>query len=337
MTNSQRASVCQYKKDHPNAPLKELKEWLLNEHKIDVSLGTLSNTLKRSAQLLQSSDASRKDEKRHKPAKHPDVEEALFKWFTTYEDKVDMSGTLIQEEAARTLKKMHPDAPPFLFSEGWLSRFKTRYGISSFKQHGESGSVDMEQLEKALPEIREKLSQYEWRDIYNMDETGLFYRMQADRSLATKQLEGKKKDKERITIAVCSNGDGTDKLPLLVIGKSENPRCFKNIHRANLGCQYKWNKKAWMLETIFREWLIWFDKRINRPVLLLLDNCPAHGVKSKLPTLQNTEIMFLPPNTTSKLQPMDAGIIRSFKATIDYIMHDMYSTISKKELNSHQK
>ncbi|XP_074327476.1 uncharacterized protein LOC141665387 [Apium graveolens] len=45
-----------------------------------------------------------------------------------------------------------------------------------------------------------------------MDETGLFYRLEVDHSLATKQLEGRKKDKERITIAVCCNGDGSDKM-----------------------------------------------------------------------------------------------------------------------------
>ncbi|MBA0780397.1 hypothetical protein Gotri_004497 [Gossypium trilobum] len=35
-----------------------------------------------------------------------------------------------------------------------------------------------------------------------MDEIGLFYRLQADHSLATKQLEGLKKEKERLTAVV---------------------------------------------------------------------------------------------------------------------------------------
>ncbi|GKG51108.1 hypothetical protein Tco_0539232, partial [Tanacetum coccineum] len=32
------------------------------------------------------------------------------------------------------------------------------------------------------------------KDIFNMDETGLFFRLQPDHSLATMQLEGKKQD-----------------------------------------------------------------------------------------------------------------------------------------------
>jgi hypothetical protein len=36
---------------------------------------------------------------------------------------------------------------------------------------------------------------------------------------------------------------GSEKLPLLVIGRSAKPRCFKN---ANVPVQYEANKKAWM-------------------------------------------------------------------------------------------
>src|SRR3954468_4162028 len=49
----------------------------------------------------------------------------------------------------------------------------------------------------------------------------------------------------------------------------------------------------------------------GRKVLLLIDNCPAHPKDHAV--LQNTHIHFLPPNMTSKLQPCDAGIIRSLK------------------------
>lgn len=44
-----------------------------------------------------------------------------------------------------------------------------------------------------------------------------------------------------------------------------------------------------------------------------MDNCSAHGQQYSLPKLQNVEFIFLPPNTTSKVQPMDAGIIRAMK------------------------
>lgn len=55
-----------------------------------------------------------------------------------------------------------------------------------------------------------------------MDETGFFCQMQADNSLAAKQLEGRKQNKERIAVVICCNVDRPNKLPLWVIDKFFN-------------------------------------------------------------------------------------------------------------------
>ena len=51
----------------------------------------------------------------------------------------------------------------------------------------------MENVENNLDAIREKFGKFVMKDMFNMDETGLFYRLQADQSLATKQLKRRKK------------------------------------------------------------------------------------------------------------------------------------------------
>jgi hypothetical protein len=51
-------------------------------------------------------------------------------------------------------------------------------------------------------------------------------------------------------------------------------------------------------------------KAKNRKILLLVDNCPAHP---HIQDLSNIKLVFLPPNATSVLQPVDMGIIKSFK------------------------
>ncbi|KAI0994630.1 hypothetical protein K3495_g13551 [Podosphaera aphanis] len=83
------------------------------------------------------------------------------------------------------------------------------------------------------------------------------------------------------------------------------------------GLEYQFNKKAWMTKDIFFLWLSSFDRKIGhipgRKVLLLLDNFSGHGKIGSLPALDHTTVYFLPPNCTSKLQPMDARIIASFK------------------------
>ncbi|MBA0749479.1 hypothetical protein Gogos_003399 [Gossypium gossypioides] len=136
---------------------------------------------------------------------------------------------------------MYSDAnSKFNFSIGWLEWFKARHGIKSYRRFGESSSVVMENIEDALPQIRAKLEIFDWKDIYNMDETGLFYHLQAEHSLATKQLEGRKKDKERLTVVVYCNRDGSNKVPLWVIGKFANPRCFKHV---NIDTSWKVTRK----------------------------------------------------------------------------------------------
>ena len=61
---------------------------------------------------------------------------------------------------------------------------------------------------------------------------------------------------------------------------------------------------------------------MKKKVLLLIDDAPSH----KIPSLQNVEIMTLPPNTTSVYQPLDAGIIAAFKKQYRYVV--------KKKLNN---
>ena len=75
---------------------------------------------------------------------------------------------------------------------------------------------------------------------------------------------------------------------------------------------------------LFDEWVHEVDRRFikeEQKDVLLVDNCPVHP---SIDNLVSIELIFLPPNTTSKLQPMDQGIIRSLKAN--------YNTISIKKL-----
>ena len=65
------------------------------------------------------------------------------------------------------------------------------------------------------------------------------------------------------------------------------------------------------------EWLRWFDKRAQKPVLLLMDNFSAHEAAVELlkeQPLKWTRIEWFPANTTSVFQPLDQGIIQNCKA-----------------------
>lgn len=101
----------------------------------------------------------------------------------------------------------------------------------------------MKGASNSLERIRQTLQEYALSDIYNADECGLSYRMPRDQTVATRELLGRKKAKERFTFLVCSNADGTDKYELMIIGTAWKPRPFKKRSGHEPGFDYH-NKKS---------------------------------------------------------------------------------------------
>ena len=136
-------------------------------------------------------------------------------------------------------------------------------------------------------------------------------------------VEVRRRRRNRLTVLVGASMMG-EKLPLVVVGKSKSPKCFKGIRSVPL--DYFANTKAWMtgdlFEDIVKKWNRQFSKE-KRNILLIIDNCPAHP---RHLSFSNITIKFLPPNTTSKLQPCDQGIIQCLK------VHYQYQLVQKKLL-----
>ena len=118
--------------------------------------------------------------------------------------------------------------------------------------HGEAVSVNTSTVSAARIELQALVAQYAPEDVFNVDETGLFYRMPPSKSLAQGPRQGTKQYKDQITVALCTNSDGSDRLKPLVIGKSVQPRCFRDFMSSSYVSYY--NKKAWMTGYIFSEW-----------------------------------------------------------------------------------
>ena len=78
----------------------------------------------------------------------------------------------------------------------------------------------------------------------NRTGTGIFFKCVQDRTMALKSEKGPggKHSKGRLSILFTVNITGSEKRKLLVIGKSANPRRFKNVE--SLPIDYTNNKKA---------------------------------------------------------------------------------------------
>ena len=316
LTVKEKREICEYSKSFPSKSQQDVANFFAAKWGKPVKRRTIGDVIKQSDRWLNKSlDASMM---RQVGGKHSNMEQALFLWFSSARAKtIPLTEAILRTKAMFFGGKL--EIVDFHYSNGWMNRFKMRYGISCRKLCGESASVSQDLVSAGRTQAKGVLKDYQPRDVYNMDETGLFYQMLPDRSLTTGEYSrGTKKAKARISLAVCSNADGSDKSRLLVIGKSANPRCFKGF-KHDLYCDYRNNKKSWMTSLVFHDWLRDFDKKMriaNRHVLMLLDNAPSHilpeNEKGQV-SLTNTKVHFLPPNTTSHLQPMDAGVINNFK------------------------
>ncbi|XP_029653824.1 tigger transposable element-derived protein 6-like [Octopus sinensis] len=111
---------------------------------------------------------------------------------------------------------------------------------------------------------------------------------------------------------------GTDKKKSIDDWKFKKPGCFKNFNVEKY-IDYRHSERLWMTSKISNEWLLSWDRDLQKKILVVVDRCPSHEIYSNLVSI---ELLYLPAKTTTILQPMDQGIIRSFKANFNKIKFD---------------
>ena len=263
--------------------------------------------------------------------KHKALDEATFKWWKQLTaNGVSVRGVDILDAAAKLAKEM--GITDFVGSDGWLWRFRRRHCLANRALRGEAASAPVaeigpfrDRLCKIIKDEGLLLSQ-----VYNMDETGLYWRSLPTNTQAithARSQPGRKIDKSRISVLFGSNADGSHKLTPVVVGYSAKPRVLKDCMH-DLPCHYYSSRKAWFTGDIFSH----VFKRVVVPAIekyqmqelklssdrvravILLDNAPAHPHTDELVALGGrVRALFLPPNTTSVIQPMDQGIIQATK------------------------
>lgn len=248
------------------------------------------------------------------------VDSIVFKWFSKMRSlNIPVSGPMIQTMALGVAKALNQ--PEFKASGGWLSRFKGRHtitGIRGKKIRGEKSAMSQQvTIDNWHERLTVILKRYGPRDIFNMDETSVFYRALPDKTLAVKgsDVAGVQKSKERLTASLCVNQLGEFE-KVLVIGTSLQPRCFRNLDLdpGRLPVVWRSNRQAWMTTGLFEEWVSDFNRRMSREgrqVVLLLDSAPPHHPRD--PNLSNVRLVFLPSDAPSCLQPLNQGIVQAVK------------------------
>lgn len=287
---------------------------------VNIKQANVSHWLKTEEELRErlSSNFRLAGSKRVATTLHPEVTKAVELWVAQTQAshvKLLLSDVILRAKWEHFAEKLEVPRDLWLsLSNGWLQSFKARTGLRRVVRHGEAASVDPESLAKEQIRLRAITDQYVPRDIYNFDESGLYTEMPPNTGLADAPTSGIKGSKKRLTFGFGANADGSDKLQPFIIGKAFKPRDFLKQTGEELGFYYRHNTKAWMTNEFFSEWLLKWDKDLakeNRQILLLVDNFAGHATPEGLKSIR---VEYFAPNMTSRIQPMDAGIIRAFKA-----------------------
>jgi len=222
--------------------------------KFGISQSQVSHIWKAKEKLFAAQSNANPSRKRARKSTHKDVGEASLQWFKEVKRRgLIISGPMLREKANDLSKIMGVDFDPSL---SWVHRWQERNGIIFKRQHGEKHSHDTEAAEYWIASVWPRIQeQYSASDVYNCEKTGLYFRALPEGTMCFKDEKpsGSKKSKERLTVLLAANMDGSDKRKLLVVGKAAKPRCFRGI--STLPILYRSNSNSWMTATLFHEWL----------------------------------------------------------------------------------
>lgn len=157
--------------------------------------------MKRKAELIEGYEGNCGNDRKHLCKKSPvdELNTLMWEWFQRARSlySIPISGPMLQEKALQYASELGISQEEFKASNGWLNCFRKRHNINFASVCGESGSVCQETVNDWKDRLPDILRGYDPKDVFNMDETGLFFKALPDKTLSIRgeQCKGGKSPK----------------------------------------------------------------------------------------------------------------------------------------------
>jgi hypothetical protein len=252
------------------------------------------------------------------------MEKKLSMWIEDQNQRhLPISMLVVQAQARSIYEDLSKDdnAKPFNASSGWFWNFTKRYNFHTIRVSGEAAPADPVAAEEFIKELQHIIEKggYLPKQIFNINETAVFWKRMPSRTYIS-QEDAAAKDK--FTLLLGGNAEGDYKLKPVMVYYSANPCALKGYVKHLLPLHFYSNTKGRVTGSLFIDYLTsklegelreyCARENIDFKILLIVDSAAGH------PTIiqdlcEHIHVAFIPPNSTSLIQPMDHGVIATFK------------------------
>jgi hypothetical protein len=249
-----------------------------------------------------------------------ELEEFLFSWIIEHrEQRFQVSYRRLISVARQTFKDT-----TLKFTYGWLQRFIDRYNLTYRRKTGNT-FISHDSIEISFniffPELWKFRKNHEQKSIFcNMDETRVELDLLGGKTIDVKgvkyiPVETTNSDRKARTVALSAFDTGR-KLPPLIIFDGVGTRVGPQLKTYSSVIAFSWHTNtSYINSKVFCKWwddvsFSYTDPELRSKTIMLLDSC---GNIHKSYSPEEIPVLFFPPNSTSKVQPMDIGVNKPFK------------------------
>lgn len=295
----------------------------------NIHVNMIKNWVKNEDKLLNSPKKSIRFGSGKKPL-YPDIEDDLYGWILNKRaDGLEVKYQDIKNNAIVFFKSKNGDGNVPTFSNKWIAGFLKRYNLTLRKVS--SCRIKKDEDEHIFNEYKSKFNdliiknKIKTENIYNMDETGIFFNMSSD---TTVDFVGAKKvsiiknyaSKTRFTCVLTISASGHFLKPMLIfkgINLTKQMKKISDIHNIHV------QENAWMNIGLMKNYIDTLPFS-DENKLMIMDEFICHKNPEILSLLQakNYLVLFVPKGYTDLLQPLDVGIMKPFKGHLKFFFRE---------------